>query len=351
MLLRRLIFTLCLVAAASATPARAISFDLDSIASWGKFARFCINTYRWGDTFFNGYDTAYVKPTGYRMNVRAKSDNWLQSYSFRLDNDMTMDLVSTPSTSLGVYLSYMAVSMGYDVNISKYFMGATNVRKRFDLQFNCSLFAASLSYLDNNSTTTITNITQNDHKMFEDIKFKGVEARTLMANLFYFFNHKRYSYAAAYSFGRKQVRSAGSFFLGLEYWNQNYNFDFSYLPEWITDKFPHEWEGHVYKVNTKNIGLKAGYAYNFVVSRNWMLGVSESPTIGVSKSLIRTTVHNKWSVGFTNHAQLSAVWNNRKWFAGAIGRLQTSLAYDRQSVLINNYADLELTIGYRFNLW
>ena len=30
--------------------------NLDSIAAWGKFPRFCINTYRWGDRFFNGYD-------------------------------------------------------------------------------------------------------------------------------------------------------------------------------------------------------------------------------------------------------------------------------------------------------
>jgi hypothetical protein len=38
--------------------AYAISLALDSVATWGKFPRFVVNTYRWGDKFFNGYDAA-----------------------------------------------------------------------------------------------------------------------------------------------------------------------------------------------------------------------------------------------------------------------------------------------------
>lgn len=36
-----------------AVPGKALSFALDSVAEWGKFPRFCVNTYRWGDRFFN----------------------------------------------------------------------------------------------------------------------------------------------------------------------------------------------------------------------------------------------------------------------------------------------------------
>lgn len=31
-----------------AVPGKALSFALDSVAEWGKFPRFCVNTYRWG---------------------------------------------------------------------------------------------------------------------------------------------------------------------------------------------------------------------------------------------------------------------------------------------------------------
>ncbi len=40
--------------------ANALSLALDSIREWGKFPNFCVDVYRWGDRFFNTYDSAYV---------------------------------------------------------------------------------------------------------------------------------------------------------------------------------------------------------------------------------------------------------------------------------------------------
>ncbi len=54
--------------------AHALSLSLDSIAQWGKFPRFCVNTYRWGDSFFNGYDSTYVQGSGKRWNVKTRID-------------------------------------------------------------------------------------------------------------------------------------------------------------------------------------------------------------------------------------------------------------------------------------
>jgi len=91
----------------SATGARALSFNLDSIAEWGKFPRFVVNTYRWGDTFFNGYDTTFVKSTGYKFNAKLTTESWADGYSFLLPNDKYIYMLSEPSTSAGVYLTYV----------------------------------------------------------------------------------------------------------------------------------------------------------------------------------------------------------------------------------------------------
>ena len=53
-----------ILGAATPQDARAFSLDLDSIAAWGKFPNFCIKTYRWGDKFFNSYDSLYVIGSG-----------------------------------------------------------------------------------------------------------------------------------------------------------------------------------------------------------------------------------------------------------------------------------------------
>ncbi len=328
-----------------------MSFDLDSIAAKGKFPRFIVNTYRWGDKFFNGYDTSYVKPTGYRMNVKLKSDSWLDSYIFRLRDNVQMNMVSQPSTSLGIWLTYMAVSVGYDMNLSKYYNGSNKVRKRFEFQFNCSLFAANMSYEHNDAGATITSIKNGNDSYNTHINFPGINNDIFMFNAYYFFNHKRYSYAAAFSFGREQVRSAGSFFLGYSYWRQNYSFNFSHLPWEVKQLLPTEWENYTYRVKSKNYGIKIGYAYNWYIGRHWTLAVSESPTFGLSKGLIRKTDERKYSFSMYNTLRLSAIWNNRRLFGGVVGRVESAIVYDKIHTLVSSTVNLELTIGYRFNPW
>lgn len=51
-------------------------------------------------------------------------------------------MTSDNSTSAGLYLTYLAVSVGYDINLSKILGGVDRSRKRFRFGFNCMLFAA-----------------------------------------------------------------------------------------------------------------------------------------------------------------------------------------------------------------
>ena len=93
-----------LMVCAHATP-RAFSFALDSIAAMGKFPAFCIKTYRWGDQFFNGYDTLYVKGSGHKFNVKVLTNTWVDYYNFDLQDNMSMRLQSDPSTTCLLYTS------------------------------------------------------------------------------------------------------------------------------------------------------------------------------------------------------------------------------------------------------
>lgn len=353
-MLKRLTAILLLLIVGAGVRAGAISLDPDSIAAWGKFPRFCMKVYRWGDKFFNGYDTTYVKPTGYRMNVKLRTDNWLEWYTFRMSENKEMFMRSHPSTSVGLWLTYMAVSAGYDINLSKLYSGANDVRKRFNLQFNCSLFAASLSYSNNTSEYKITSLEQGHNKWDTDINVPNMNSRTLVFYAYYFFNHHKYSYAAAYSFGRKQVKSAGTFFLGFTYWNQRYDFDFSGLPENFRPIIPPEWKDgvyRVYRVRVKNYGIKAGYGYNWAMNRHWLLGVSESPTLGMSKGYINSDTKQSCNFSLYNVLRLSVVWNNGPFFAGAVGYIQSALLHDKVHTMMSNTANLEVSFGYRFNLW
>ena len=248
---------LTIVGFLSAAPeARAVSFDLDSIATWGKFPRFCVNTYRWGCDFFNGFDTAYVSGTGYKFNAKITADSWMDGYSFVLPNKEFMFLKSDPSTSTGIYLTYLAVSVGYDINISRLFGGVDRSRQRYRFGFNCSLFTVEAYLSKNDIGTTLKRFGDRHHGDKYNLPFYGVNNSTWGIDAYYFFNHKRYSQAAAFNFSKVQERSHGSFYAGLSISTQKYDFDFSGLPDKLMHYLPETWANNTYKVSTNNYAIR-----------------------------------------------------------------------------------------------
>ncbi len=342
---------LIIVLLVCATPkASGVSFALDSIATWGRFPRFCVNTYRWGDRFFNSYDSTYVQGSGKRFNVKTKVDSWTDAYNFRFENDYRMEMLSHPSTTMGFYLTYMAVSMGYDMNIGKYFNGGLQARKRFNLQFNCSLFALEYYTLSNDIGTNISRITAPGQSRRVNIDFQGINTSMWGIDLYYFFNHKHYSQAAAYYYSKIQVKSSGSLFAGLSIWGQHYSFDFWDLtkePEF--PQLPYSW-GYLYDVKNKNIAVKFGYAYNWVFHPGWCMGLSESPTAGVRRGYVNTPGHDDTSFVMSNIARFSVVYNHhKKWFFGVVGRADTGIIYDNEHTLLTNNLSVEVSAGFRFD--
>lgn len=330
---------------------QALSLALDSIATWGKFPRFCINTYRWGDKFFNGYDTTYVSGTGYKFNIKIKTDSWNEYSSFYFYNDTRMKMQTDPCTQVGLWLTYLAVSIGYDKNVSHFFSGKDIERERFVFQFNCSLLAAEFYYYTNNVVNMITEFKNKNNRQKVRYAFDGVNNKSMGVETYYFFNHKKYSQGAAFSFSRIQKKSAGSFFSGLSISMLDYNFDFNKLPDYLKSQLPDNWDSYNYKISNNTYAIKLGYAYNWVFAKNWLLGVSISPTIGFRYENAKDKEHPDINFSFNGKNKLSVIYNNDKWFAGVIGRHEFGIINGKQHSLLNTIIGIEASVGWRFNLW
>ncbi len=347
--IRRLIILMAFALSASLS-GHAISFALDSIAEWGKFPRFCINVYRWGDQFFNGYDTEYVTGAGYKFNIKEKNDSWIDYYNFDMPDNMRMRMISKPSTSAGLWLTYLAVSVGYDKSFSHLFGGSDNARQQFAYGFNCSLFTVNLNYIDNKVGTRISKFGPRGDTMNPHLDFNGVETSSLTFDLYYFFDHKRYSQTAAFNFSRIQIKSHGSWFLGFSYYRHKYNFDFNELPDYIKEAIPLTWTDYTYRARSRNYTIKFGYGYNWAFAPHWLMGVSESPIVGIRKGYINTDVE-KSTFAMANVLKLSVVWNHKRWFAGFIGDMNFNIVYDKDSTFENASISGSITVGYRFDIW
>lgn len=320
--------------------------NLDSIATMGKFPKFCVDTYLWGDRFFNGYDTTYVAGSGYKFNVKLTSDNWTEGYRFNMPDKMRLYMRATPSSSIGIYLTYLAVSVGYDVNISKLTGSLERARKRLRFGFNCSLLSVELYHINNNVGAHIKEYEYDGNLMYCNIPVKGIDNSTFGLDIYYFFNHKRYSEAAAFNFSRLQKKSQGSFYAGFSFYHQNLNFDFQTHQSLTIENIPNL----SYHADTKNFGLRLGYGYNWCFAPHWLLAVSESPVIGLRKGYVNSDI-SKYSLSLYNHLKLSIVWNSGRWFSGLIFKLDNSIISDNHTVYSSGLGSLEAVIGMRFNLW
>lgn len=353
--MKRLLFKLSLIivlVCGSASQAGAMSFALDSIAAWGKFPKFCIDVYRWGDRFFNTYDTAYVVGSGYKFNGKITTDSWLDYYHFSIPGEGTakipVDLMSDPSTSVGAYLTYLAVSVGYDINISQIFRGVQQARSRYRFGFDCSLLGFEF-YIENNDVNTKMRRFGDEKGL--NLPFNAITRHTWGGDVYYFFNHKKYSQAAGFNFSRIQKKSNGSFYAGLSISSQNYNFDFSGIPDYLRDQLPHTWDNYQYKFKVRNYGLRLGYGYNWVFASHWLYAVSFSPRVGLRKGFVVNAEDEKMTFSFNSCLKMSVVWNNGRWFAGLVGKLDTALINDPSTTFMGNSMSLSTAVGYRFNLW
>ncbi|MBD5210677.1 MAG: DUF4421 domain-containing protein [Bacteroidales bacterium] len=332
--------------------AKAISFDLDSIAAMGRFPRFCVNTYYWGDKFFNGYDTTYVDGTGYKWNAKLRTESWTDYYGLNFKNGTRMSMISDPSTSVGLYLTYMALSVGYDMNLSKYFNGHDEARKRWNFGFNCMLFSVNLYFIRNDVGTTITSLKPYDKSRYNpDVEYKGLNNTTWGIDFEYYFTHRSYSHAAAFNFSRIQKRSAGSFFGGFTYDRIKYDFNLNSLPPDIFATVPDDIPDNHYIVNTDNYILSGGYGYNWVFARHWLLGSSLALMSGISDGYYVDVNQKKVTGVIMGKANLSVVWNNNHWFAGAVCTGRLGMVRDHRRSTLSSVGDVQVSAGYRFNLW
>ena len=118
-----------------------------------------------------------------------------------------------------------------------------------------------------------------DHEGMERIELPAdmLSVKTLNLNAYYAFNSRRFSYPAAFSQNYIQRRSAGSFLLAASGMGQQAKLDWNQKME----------------LKMTNIGMGAGYGYNYVPAQGWLLHISGLPTFIVYSKTSMTFGDNR----------------------------------------------------------
>ncbi|NDW08485.1 DUF4421 family protein [Dysgonomonas sp. 520] len=120
----------------------------------------------------------------------------------------------------------------------------------------------------------------------------------------YIFNGKKFSYKAAFDQSEKQIKSAGSWLLGMGVFLSKIDTGNSIL---MGDK-------SVY--NNFQFGVSGGYAYNWAIHRKWFIAMSVTTGINFGSDKINTFGKQRLEVYPTVFPRFAAGYNRANWSIG-----------------------------------
>ena len=244
-------------------------------------------------TSVRGIDPNYIeipeKPWAFVLRSNLSQSFVNMRSETREDAPMKIRIRTTSSltTSVGAWIGYRGYGLGYSIDLSRdkgsdFTTGVSNI---FDLLFaNLNLAAMGGRYGLNLRIRTYqvgrSNFSAwvNDSKdpVIKDQSWEiahPMKVRSVFADAYYMFNGKHFSYAAAYDQSAIQRRSAGSLVAGLMYHYSRVEYDSGENIELLDIMHGvgqmKMWQG----------SLGAGYAYNWVPHKNWLISVMFLPVI------------------------------------------------------------------------
>jgi len=184
-------------------------------------------------------------------------------------------LKTVPSQYIGLWAGYRGYGLGYTVNVggdkgSYFTFGATGGSYGINVRIHSFDNSDPAIKLD----MELEGVSQEDLDTYQNTQLKDpIHVRTVFADGYYFFNGKKFSYAAAYDQSVIQKRSAGSLMAGLMYnytridYSDASNGDLIYLMQGLG------------KVKLWQGSIGAGYAYNWVPTRGLLVNAMAMPML------------------------------------------------------------------------
>ena len=211
--------------------------------------------------YSKGYiDTTYVTRPKTKWTIKARfnfSGAKIESEGMENGQHFKSEMTADYKSTISVAVSYLGFSVSMALNPAK-LMGKYN---DYELNINSygKRFGWDFIYQDAKNFTG-----WHDHEGMERVELPAdmLSVKTLNLNAYYAFNSHRFSYPAAFSQSYIQRRSAGSFLLAASAMGQHAELD---------------WEKKM-DLKMTNIALGAGYGYNYVPFKGWLMHISSLPT-------------------------------------------------------------------------
>ncbi len=275
------------------------------------------------------YDTNYVvRPQG-RLTLKVRMNQTGNSIHAKgTVNGLysKADLSTSHKTTFSLAAVYRGIGVGFAVNPAKW----KGIYKdyEFNLNYYSNRLSLDLSYQRSESLAgDIKGDRGEQHLLDEDLKMK-----VLNMVGYYAFNHRRFSFPAAFTQSYIQRRSAGSWLAGISYQGGSIE-----TTDKLKERNPNAPDVRIY---LGHIGIGGGYGYNWVLGEKWLLHFSMLPTFVVfnRNNMTVNGVRKK-----AKHMRFNMIFNERvavvrnlspRYFIGATLVMNNSI-FDDDAVVVN----------------
>lgn len=306
----------------------------------------------------NDIDTAWISPNYYNYAFMIQNTNTFQSFSIAGEGAPInrLDFAPTPTLRLGAYFGWRWLFLGYTFDIRDIFGEKKEnsvANQEFDLSIYTSKIGVDLYYRKTGNNFKIRDLSEKIAQQVEGIsnKFNGLDINMKGVNVYYIFNHRKFSFPAAFAQSTEQRRSCGSFKLGFSYTIHKVSFDHTLLPNTIEENISDAMKFN--KVHYSDYNISFGYSYNWVFKHNWLLGTSFTPAIAYTHSELENNSSFLKDLRFHNLNidfiyRIGLVYNNAKYFGG-LSFITHSFNYKKSQFSMNNsFGSINLYVGLNF---
>lgn len=309
---------------------------------------------------FNRIDTTYIEPQHYNYTMMLQNTTTYEVYYLSSKSGQEVTFAPRPSFKVGPYFGWRWVFLGYTFDINH--LSNSNRRKEIDISLYSSQIGIDLFYRNTGDDYRIRSVVYGNEKVRpKDLSFSGIEVGIKGVNIYYIFNHHKFSYPAAFSQSTIQKKSCGSPLLGIGYTNHSLKLDYDKFRDVISevakdyDKEKVDSGLMFNRVDYDDYSISGGYAYNFVFARNWLLAASLSIAVAYKKSVgemesrkLRLRDFEFSNFNFDAIGRFGIVYNNMKWYCGANVVLH-GYSYRKTQFSTNNvFGSLNIYLGMNF---
>lgn len=275
------------------------------------------------------YDTNYVvRPEG-KLTLKVRINQTGNDFHAKgTVNDIysKADLRTSHKTTFSVAAIYRGIGIGMAVNPAKW----KGIYKDYEFNLNYYSNRLSLDFSYQRSESLAGDIYRDDNLQ----QMQSGDITMKVANLagYYTFNHRRFSFPAAFTQSFIQQRSAGSWLAGISYQGGSLK-----TSSGLKERNPNAPE---VSIEIGHIGIGGGYGYNWVLGKKWLLHFSMLPTFVVYN-------RNKFTVNderkHAKRMRFNMLFNERvaivhnfssRYFAGATLVMNNSV-FDDNMVVVN----------------